>query len=125
LIGAANTGWWPLLWFVAKVWLFLFLFMWLRATLPRLRYDQFMALGWKLLIPVSLAWILVVAVLRTTHTDGVIPNLLAAAALLGALLGLNALRRRRIDRRTPPPEPPPPGSFPVPPLPRPKEAARG
>jgi len=125
LIGAANTGWWPLLWFVAKVWLFLFLFMWLRATLPRLRYDQFMALGWKLLIPVSLAWILVVAILRTTHTDGVIPNLLAAAALLGALLGLNALRRRRIDRRTPPPEPPPPGSFPVPPLPRPKEAARG
>ena len=125
LIGAANPGWWPLLWFVAKVWLFLFLFMWLRATLPRLRYDQFMALGWKLLIPVSLAWILVVAVLRTTHTDGVIPNLLAAAALLGALLGLNALRRRRIDRRTPPPEPPPPGSFPVPPLPRPKEAARG
>ena len=121
----ANTGWLPLVWFVAKVWTFLFVFMWLRATLPRLRYDQFMALGWKLLIPVSLAWILVVAVLRTTHTDGVIPNLLAAAALLGALLGLNALRRRRIDRRTPPPEPPPPGSFPVPPLPRPKEAARG
>ena len=125
LIGAANTGWWPLLWFVAKVWLFLFLFMWLRATLPRLRYDQFMALGWKLLIPVSLAWILVVAVLRTTHTDGVIPNLLAAAVLLGALLGINALRHRRIDRRTPPPTPPPAGSFPVPPLPRPKEAARG
>ena len=125
LIGAANTGWWPLLWFVAKVWLFLFLFMWLRATLPRLRYDQFMALGWKLLIPVSLLWILIVAVLRTTHTDGVIPNLLAAAVLLGALLGINALRHRRIDRRTPPPTPPPAGSFPVPPLPRPKEAARG
>jgi NADH-quinone oxidoreductase subunit H len=124
LIGAANTGWWPLLWFVAKVWLFLFVFMWLRATLPRLRYDQFMALGWKLLIPVSLVWILVVAVLRTTQTDGVIPNLLAAAALLGALLGLNALRRRRIEPREPA-APPPAGSFPVPPLPRHKEAARG
>ncbi len=124
LIGAANTGWWPLLWFVAKVWLFLFVFMWLRATLPRLRYDQFMALGWKLLIPVSLVWILVVAVLRTTQTDGVIPNLLAAAALLGALLGLNALRRRRIEPREPA-VPPPAGSFPVPPLPRHKEAARG
>ena len=46
----ANTGWLPLVWFVAKVWTFLFVFMWLRATLPRLRYDQFMALGWKLLI---------------------------------------------------------------------------
>ncbi len=57
----ANTGWWPLLWFIAKVWAFLFVFMWLRATLPRLRYDQFMALGWKILIPVSLVWIMIVA----------------------------------------------------------------
>ena len=47
----ANTGWWPLIWFVAKVWGFLFFYIWLRATLPRLRYDQFMALGWKVLIP--------------------------------------------------------------------------
>ena len=57
----ANTGWWPLLWFTAKVWAFLFVFIWLRATLPRLRYDQFMALGWKVLIPVSLVWIVIVA----------------------------------------------------------------
>ena len=60
----ANTGWWPLVWFVGKVWAFLFLFIWLRATLPRLRYDQFMALGWKVLIPISLLWLMIVAIAR-------------------------------------------------------------
>ena len=123
LADGANTGWLPLLWFVCKVWIFLFVFMWLRATLPRLRYDQFMALGWKLLIPLSLVWILVVAVLRATGRDGVIANLIAAAILLAVLVSVNALRRRRIARTAPPPAPPSEGSFPVPPLPV-KEAAR-
>ena len=123
LIDGANTGWWPLLWFVAKVWAFLFVFMWLRATLPRLRYDQFMALGWKLLIPVSLVWILVVAVLRNAHIDGIVPNLIAAAVLLAVVVGLLNLRGRRIRRKVPPPPPPIEGSFPVPPMPT-KEAAR-
>jgi NADH-quinone oxidoreductase subunit H len=119
----ADTGWLPLLWFVVKVWTFLFVFMWLRATLPRLRYDQFMALGWKLLIPVSLVWILAVAVLRETGVSGIIPNLIAAAVLLGVVLGLNTLRRKRVQRNPPPPPPPPAaGGFPVPPLPA-KEAA--
>ena len=121
----ANTGWLPLLWFVAKVWTFLFLFMWLRATLPRLRYDQFMAMGWKLLIPASLAWILIVATLRTIGLDGVGPSLLAAAGLLAVVLGVNALRRRHIERNTPEPAPAPAGGFPVPPLPTFQEVTRG
>ena len=66
----ANTGWWPVLWFTLKMWTFLFIYMWLRASLPRLRYDQFMALGWKLLIPASLVWVLIAAVIRTARNQG-------------------------------------------------------
>ena len=112
----ANTGWWPLIWFVAKVWTFLFIFMWLRATLPRLRYDQFMALGWKLLIPVSLVWIMAVALLRTAHLDGVVPGLIAAVALLLALIGVGRIRRAVVRRNAAPPPQPEAGAFPVPPI---------
>ena len=60
----ANTGWWPMLWFLAKVLIIMFCFIWLRGTLPRIRYDQLMRFGWKVLIPVSLVWILVIATIR-------------------------------------------------------------
>jgi NADH-quinone oxidoreductase subunit H len=60
----ANHGWWPLLWFVLKLWTFLFVFIWLRGTLPRLRYDQFMRFGWKRLIPFALVWIVAVSLVR-------------------------------------------------------------
>jgi NADH-quinone oxidoreductase subunit H len=61
----ANSGWWPVLWFTIKVLLLLFVFVWLRGTLPRLRYDQFMRLGWKVLIPANLIWILALAGIKT------------------------------------------------------------
>ena len=52
---------WPILWFLGKTIVFLFVFVWFRAALPRLRYDQLMDLGWKKLIPLSLGWLLIVA----------------------------------------------------------------
>ncbi len=63
----ANSGWVTLVWFFAKVILVMFVFVWLRGTLPRVRYDQFMALGWKVLVPVSLAWIVLVGTARVLN----------------------------------------------------------
>ena len=60
--GMFNQGWWPILWFLAKVWFFMFIFVWVRGTLLRFRYDQFMKLGWKILIPVALTWLVIVAI---------------------------------------------------------------
>ena len=66
----ANTGWWPVLWFLAKVFILLFVFIWLRGSLPRIRYDQLMSFGWKVLIPGALAWTLLIATLRVYRREG-------------------------------------------------------
>ena len=65
--GMLNGGWWGLLWFVIKLWLFMFFFVWLRGSLPRVRYDQFMRLGWKVLIPTTLVWVVMVAFVRAAE----------------------------------------------------------
>src|SRR5664279_3346087 len=70
LWSGANSGWWPILWFVAKVILAIFVFVWLRGTLPRLRYDQFMQLGWKVLLPINLVWILAVTTIHVLRDRG-------------------------------------------------------
>ena len=69
LWAGANAGWWPVLWFVIKVFILLFGYIWLRGTLPRVRYDQLMAIGWKILIPVSIVWILLTATVRLWRQD--------------------------------------------------------
>ena len=79
--GMFNEDYWPFLWFIAKVMIFIFVFIWLRGSLPRLRYDQFMAFGWKRLIPISLVWIVAVAAIRAVSLDGGIDR----SYLLGAI----------------------------------------
>ncbi len=67
LWAGANTGYWTLLWFAIKLLMFMFFFVWIRGSLPRIRYDQFMSLGWKVLVPVSLAWIVLVGTARVLN----------------------------------------------------------
>lgn len=115
--GDANTGWWPLLWFLGKVWVFMFVFVWLRGTMPRLRYDQFMRLGWKVLIPINLVWILVVAGVRvaTQEEAGTAKTLLIGGVVLlaGAVILFYPRRKQYVEPAAPDLGL---GGFPVPPL---------
>ncbi|GAB7099848.1 NADH-quinone oxidoreductase subunit NuoH [Thermobifida fusca] len=65
----ANEGWWPALWWLIKFVCVMFLFVWVRGSLPRVRYDQLMKLGWKILIPIQLVWITAVAVIRVLNNQ--------------------------------------------------------
>jgi NADH-quinone oxidoreductase subunit H len=72
-----DSGWMGLLWFTFKLLIFIGLFVWLRGTLPRFRYDQFMDLGWKVLIPVSIAWIVLVSGVRVLQEYNVVTPTIA------------------------------------------------
>lgn len=123
----ANEGYWPVLWFLGKTLGFIFLFVWLRGTLPRMRYDQFMAFGWKVLIPISLVWIVAVIVVRKGMTDGTFDQrtLFVAAGVAAAVLLVSLLlpeRKPSDPGRTNEVDAPAPtddggGSYPTPPMP--------
>jgi NADH-quinone oxidoreductase subunit H len=122
----ANEGWLPLIWFMGKIVLFQFMFIWLRGTLPRYRYDQFMKFGWKFLLPASIGWIMVVATARglrnnlNWNTSSMLTKVGIPVAI-GLIVWtiVDEIRSRRIK-----PEPEAPaaydafaGGHPVPPLP--------
>ncbi len=121
LVEPLNNPWLGPIWFALKVQLFISLFVWLRGTLPRLRYDQFMKLGWKVLIPVSLGWIILIATIQALRQEnllqGPIPWLVGAITL-AAIVAIGFIGER------PEPEAEPAGEFdafaggyPVPPMP--------
>ncbi len=129
MIGFMDSGWFGIIWFVLKVQLVITFFVWLRGTLPRFRYDQFMHLGWKWLIPISLVWILAVAVLKTGQNEGwwsgPVYAVVVGLIILG-LIGLLLFGGRKDDEdevRTPTsPDVAVPfdafaGGYPVPPMP--------
>ncbi len=77
------NGWLEFVVFVAKMLIFLFVFIWLRGTLPRLRYDQFMRLGWKVLVPINLLWLLLIFAVRTWRQSGGSTGALLVAVGIG------------------------------------------
>ncbi|MBE1581397.1 NADH-quinone oxidoreductase subunit NuoH [Amycolatopsis roodepoortensis] len=115
---ALNQGWLPLIWFAAKLFILLFGFIWLRGTLPRLRYDQFMRLGWKVLVPVNLVWIVVIVTVRAIKNSGGLSTpqiLIGGGALILVVVILSLLLP---DKKVPDDDyvPVTGGGFPVPPL---------
>jgi len=85
------------LWFTLKTYLFVLVFMWVPATLPRLRIDQLMSLCWKFLIPVTLTNLVVTAVLLLAFPSTLVPVAIANWILLGlVVLAVPYLQRRRL-----------------------------
>jgi NADH-quinone oxidoreductase subunit H len=81
---------WPLLWFLLKVFLIVYVYIWIRATLPRIRYDRLMAFGWKFLIPFGLLWVLATgAVVVLPELYGRRAVVTGAAVLFGVILLLS------------------------------------
>jgi NADH-quinone oxidoreductase subunit H len=109
------NGWLQFVAFLIKTFIFLFVFIWLRGTLPRFRYDQFMKLGWKVLVPGSLLWILAIFAIRAWRSSGGgVAGLLVSLGILLAVVLLVAFLVP--ERRLSQPQVDLASDYPVPPL---------
>lgn len=121
--GALNTGWWPVITFLVKVWLIMFFFVWVRGTLLRFRYDQFMNLGWKVLIPSALLWLVLVIGVKSMQQFARLDLRTLAFVILGVFVVGGAAAWLIPEKKAPPPEPDRApfdafaAGYPVPPLP--------
>ncbi|WP_214402976.1 NADH-quinone oxidoreductase subunit NuoH [Pseudonocardia lacus] len=115
-LSALNAnGWLQMIAFLIKTLIFLFVFIWLRGTLPRFRYDQFMRLGWKVLVPGSLLWILTIFAIRAWRSTGgsttallvTVGILLVAVLVIAFLVPERKQKEQTIELAS---------DFPVPPL---------
>jgi NADH-quinone oxidoreductase subunit H len=114
-----NSGWWPAVWFFGKTFVLLFCFIWARATLPRFRYDQFMKIGWKFLVPANLVWICVVDAVRAFRNEQNISTGQWVFWIIAAVVVLILLALLLPDRKVDDEEDLVPitgGGYPVPPL---------
>ncbi|ALN15365.1 NADH-quinone oxidoreductase subunit NuoH [Acidipropionibacterium acidipropionici] len=122
LIGVLDQGWFGLVWFFLKTQLVIFFFVWVRASIPRITYETLMGLGWKVLIPVSLVWVLLLAFWRTAGAQGWLASPVFVGAVVVIVLGLIAFIMFGGSQEEPP-EPEPvvfdafAGGYPVPPMP--------
>jgi NADH-quinone oxidoreductase subunit H len=127
----ANSGWWPMLWFTAKLVAVIFFFVWIRGSLPRVRYDQLMVLGWKVLIPIALVWLMLVAAVRAMQNEdygfrdivlyvsGGVLTLLLISFVVDLFRDRAEQRREEVEAAEAAEKPfdPMAGGYPVPPLP--------
>jgi NADH-quinone oxidoreductase subunit H len=112
-----GNGWLMAVAFLIKTSLFLFVFIWLRGTLPRFRYDQFMRLGWKVLVPISLLWILTIFAIRVWRNTSGGQNVVALLFVIGIVLAAVLVVAFLVpDRDRPEPVVELASDYPVPPL---------
>lgn len=118
--GVLNTGFFPMIWFITKMWAVAFCIIWVRATLVRVRYDQLMNLGWKVLLPISLGWLVIVALMRgiSLYANVTLTQLLISIAVIFlialVIIGFTG-REKRADTGPEKPFDPMAGGYPVPP----------